>query len=142
MSPRSGDQMVEGDDKGVGERYGYNNRGRTVLRHGAPFSLVRWTNLYFPVARGWRGDWFGGPLRPLFSTGILDHAILGNTAGRLTPGLAHSRYFAYPDDLSPQNAATVIQQALRPTLDDWLEDLADAPDPLPETDPKPPAFNT
>jgi hypothetical protein len=131
--PRSGDQTVEGLDKDVGSRYGYQNQGREVLTHGAPFAVVRWSNLYFPAEKSWHGDWFGGPLRPLFGTGIVDRPILGNLPGRRAPALAHSRYFSYPDDPAPEGAAQVIQSVLRLTLEAELTDLLTAPRHDPDT---------
>jgi len=53
------------------------------------------------------------------------------------PGVVHGRYFKYPDDTGPDDMATVLQSTLQFAIDDRLEDLLDAPDPLPETDPKP-----
>jgi len=107
---------VEQPDLRVGD-YGWNNRGRTVLRHSAPFAVVRWTNLYFPVRGGLLGDWFGGRLRPLFGNGIVDTAVLGNQPGRLLPGIAHRRYLGYPDDLSQSDVASLLPEAeLEPLL--------------------------
>ena len=124
--PRDGDQTVEGPDSQQ-RRYGYNNRGREVLVHGAPFAVTRWTNMWFPAENHWRGDWFGGPLRPLFGTGILDIPLLGNLPERRTPAVAHSRYFNYPDRLEPQDSAAAIQRTLRLDIDDQLIELFQAP---------------
>lgn len=132
--PRAGNQMVEGRDKLVGRAYGFNNKGREVLTHGAPFAVVRWTNLFFPAEKSWHGDWFGGPLRPLFGTGIRDMPVSGNTPGRRAPGLAHSRYFSYPDDDGPDDIATILGQILQLNTDHLLDDLLGSPEPLPETD--------
>ncbi|WP_131105465.1 hypothetical protein [Ornithinimicrobium sufpigmenti] len=131
--PRSGSQMVEGDDKSVGRAYAYDNRGRQVLRSGMLFAVVRWTNLYFPPERHWFGDWFGGRLRPLFGTGILDEALLGNLPGRRRPGLAHGRYFSYPDDHSEASVTTRLQRHLDLNIDAELADVVDVPEPLAAT---------
>lgn len=130
--PRGSSQTVEGPDAVL--RYGFNNQGREVLAHGAPFAVVRWSNLFFPAERSWFGDWFGGPLRPLFGNGILDQPVLGNLPGRRTPGLAHSRYFSYPDDTGENDVATLLRRLFRFDLDESLTDLMDTPDYLPETD--------
>ena len=39
---------------------------------GALFAPTRWTNLYFPVKHIFRGDLIGGPLAPLFGSGVRD----------------------------------------------------------------------
>jgi hypothetical protein len=114
-------------------RYGRARGGRTVLTSGAPFALVRWTNLYLPAEHSWFGDRFGGPLRPLFGQGVRDIAVTGNLPGRRTPGLAHGRYFDYPDQTGPSDIATLLRQALRIDLEDQLKDLLDAPHPKPST---------
>jgi len=58
--------------------YSYPYRGGHVLYHAAPFSIVRWSNMWFPARLGFFGDWFGGPLRRLFGAGIKDHALEKN----------------------------------------------------------------
>jgi hypothetical protein len=64
----------------------------------SPFTVTRWTNLWFPVIRGSRrGDWFGGELGPLFGAGIRDIAVTGNEPERLKRGSAHTEYFSHPD---------------------------------------------
>jgi hypothetical protein len=64
----------------------------------SPFTVTRWTNLWFPVTRGSRrGDWFGGELGPLFGAGIRDVAVTGNEPERLKRGSAHTEYFSHPD---------------------------------------------
>jgi hypothetical protein len=93
-------------------RHGWPHKGRTVLGHAAPFAVVRWTNLWFPASLGFFGDWFGGPLAPLFGPGIEDRRVLGNTPGRFLPGLAHSRYFSYPEATEPTDVSTHLRDAL------------------------------
>ncbi|MGW4228304.1 hypothetical protein ACWEF9_03285 [Streptomyces sp. NPDC004980] len=84
--------------------YSYPWKERQVLHDGAPFAVVRWTNLWFPSVRhksGFFRDYFGGPLRPLFGDGILDIPVEGNLNRgwkRLIPGYAHALYFKFPDD--------------------------------------------
>jgi hypothetical protein len=64
----------------------------------SPFTATRWTNLWFPVARGSRsGDWFGGELGRLFGAGIHDVAVTGNAPERFKRGSAHTEYFSHPD---------------------------------------------
>lgn len=94
---------------------------RRVLYEGAPFAVVRWTNLYFPARGHLFGDWFGGPVAPLFGSGIRDVVVTGNTPGapgaswsrnRLLPAYAHALYFSFPDDDDPAGAASRIREAM------------------------------
>lgn len=112
--PLSNTRTVESERRPPEEpRYSYPVRGpRGRLTSGAPFAVVRWTNLYFPADRGFFGDWFGGPLRPLFGNGIVDQPVTGNRPGRRAPGLAHARYFSYPDDTAADGIAATLQRAL------------------------------
>lgn len=102
---------------------------RRVLYEGAPFAVVRWTNMFFPVRWGLFGDWFGGPLAPLFGPGIRDVALTGNTRGRpgttwlrhrRAPALAHAYYFAFPDDDSSDAVATWIRRGLDLASSSWV----------------------
>jgi hypothetical protein len=64
----------------------------------SPFAVTRWTNVWFPVARGsLHGDWFGGAVGPLFGGGIRDIAVQGNRPERLKRGSAHNEYFRHPN---------------------------------------------
>ncbi len=130
--PRHRAQTVEAEDYETA-RYGWNNRGRTVLADGAPFAVVRWTNLYFPAERSFFGDWFGGPLRPLFGNGIQDRPLTGNLPGRRTPGFAHGRYFDYPDASGPEDVASVLRHVLDLGRQDDLVELLTAPGYLEES---------
>lgn len=106
------------------KRYAYR-----VLYEGAPFAVVRWTNLYFPVKAGMFGDWFGGPLAPLFGCGIKDVPLTGNTQGRpgtkpwrhrLVPAAAHSFYFSFSEDDAEGSAAHEIRRGLDLASTSWL----------------------
>ncbi|WP_274562439.1 hypothetical protein [Streptomyces spiramyceticus] len=95
--------------------YSYPWRGRQVLYDGAPFAVVRWTNLWFPCwprRFGVLGDWFGGPLQLLFGNGIRDVPIHGNGWKRHIPGFAHALYFKFPDDRSPCSVTKHLDDAL------------------------------
>jgi hypothetical protein len=95
---------------------------------------VRWTNLYFPARWGFFGDWFGGPLRALFGTGILDIPVLGNRPGRFVPGWAHGRYFSYPNATEDDDVASVLRRVQRLDVEEPLKDLLNCPVYLPATD--------
>lgn len=86
--------------------------GRQALHEGAPFAVVRWTNLFFPARLGFFGDWFGGELAPLFGAGIRDVPVTGNKPWRLIPALAHSLYFRFPDDTGPKTITTRLRDAM------------------------------
>lgn len=103
---------------------------RRVLYAAAPFAVVRWTNLWFPAHWGIFGDWFGGPLAPLFGRGIRDVPIRGNrsdSAGqprrlfrsRLVPAYAHALYFRFPNDTTADSATTQLREALALDATDW-----------------------
>ena len=102
---------------------------RRVLYEGAPFAVVRWTNVYFPAELGLFGDWFGGPLARLFSPGIRDVKVIGNTRGhpettwlrhRRMPGVAHAYYFKFANDDSPDSATTAIRDGMNLASTEWL----------------------
>ena len=61
------------------------------LHHAALFGLTRWTNLYFPASYIIRGDFIGGPVSPLFGTGILDCEVHTKLRRGL---LSHTLYWA------------------------------------------------
>jgi hypothetical protein len=66
-----------------------------VLHHAAPFSVTRWTNLYFPAQGGLFGDFIGGPLQPAFGPGVRDlpvRSTFWGGWGQFTP-VAHVRYW-------------------------------------------------
>lgn len=83
-----------------------------VLHESAPFAVVRWTNLYFPTRWGFLGDWFGGPLAPLFGPGVRDVAIAGNLPWRLLPAWAHCAYLRFPGDTSDGSVTMLLRRSL------------------------------
>jgi hypothetical protein len=120
--------------------------GRRVLYEGAVVAVVRWTNVYFPVRLGFFGDWFGGPLRSLFGTGIADVELTGNRRGspgagplhnRLAPAVAHSYYFEFPDNGAAGSAAAEIRAGLEldaPWIQALWADDADVDPPEPDAE--------
>jgi hypothetical protein len=113
--------------------YSWNNRGRRVLYHGAPFAVVRWTNLWFRPRLGLFGDWFGGPLAPLFGGGIRDVELQGNKPWRWTPGYTHTLYFRFPKDVTESSATSQLRRAIDLPSADWLKETLQAPDPSSRT---------
>lgn len=122
--PQNHNLMPQGPEP-QGVNYVWSNQGRQVLSHAAPFAVVRWTNMFFEAEKGWSGDWFGGRLRPLFGKGILDIPIQGNLPHRRKPGIAHAKYFDFPDDPASDGVAKLLQQHLQLNLD--LSDLLKTP---------------
>jgi hypothetical protein len=111
--PRSERTPVDGTTEGR-PRYGWcSGGGRELLGPQSAFAVTRWTNLWFPVKRGGvRGDWFGGPLRPLFGVGIRDVVVEGNLPARRAPGAAHVAYFRHPDADAPGDVAWHLRSIL------------------------------
>ncbi|KDF01492.1 hypothetical protein Y900_021795 [Mycolicibacterium aromaticivorans JS19b1 = JCM 16368] len=106
----------------------------TTLGGLSPFAVTRWTNIWFPVRRGAiRGDWFAGALAPLFGTGVRDIAVSGSLPERLTPGLAHTRYFKYPEKDADGDLAFELRKALALEDHSGLDVSVGAPDPDPAT---------
>ena len=96
------------------------SNGRRVLYHGAPFSVVRWTNMWFPARARFFGDWFGGPLGPLYGKAIEDIPLPGNGWTSLVPAWAHARYFHFPDDVRASSVTTILRTALDLASAPWL----------------------
>jgi hypothetical protein len=118
---------------GTGLWFSWKNGHRRVLHDGAPFAVVRWTNMWFPAKLGFFGDWFAGPLAPLFGPGIADIELSGNKPWRLIPGYAHAIYFKFPEDTGPDSVTTHLRDALDLASTDWLTPTLAAPEPDAET---------
>lgn len=92
---------------------GLVRRGALVLGSNAPFTVTRWTNLWFPVTRGsLHGDWFGGAVGPLFGPGIRDIAVKGNQPERFKRGSAHTEYFGHPQKGDDADLAWHLRETL------------------------------
>ena len=138
--PPVSDGYEENDINSTGARYkknryfSWNNKGRRVIYHGAPFAVVRWTNLWFPAHWGFFGDWFGGELSPLFGPGIKDIALQGDDWKRRIPGQAHTLYFTYPNGTEAGDVACILRnQVLRLDSTAWLAPTCSSPKPLDES---------
>jgi hypothetical protein len=105
----------------------WNNGGRRVIHDDGAFAVVRWTNLWYKPNLGFFGDWFGGPLGPLFGPGIKDLQVTGNRPLRLIPGAAHALYLGSPADRRPGSFAAELAAALQINAASWLPDLETTP---------------
>lgn len=106
----------------------YGVRDRRVVYHAAPFAAVRWTNLWFPARFGVFGDWFGGPLAPLFGPGVRDVPVTAK-GWRWAPAVAHTKYFSYPRDLGADSPTTWLRAALGLASTSWLRPPDEPPPP-------------
>jgi hypothetical protein len=92
------------------------------FHHGALFGLTRWKNLFFPMSQLLWGDAIGGPVAPLFGSGVCDIPVVrrhDKKAERFT----HTKYWETEPE-GPQLLPHI--RALRMAVD-----LADAGDDLP-----------
>lgn len=127
--PRDDGDRKKNDVNGHDRYYSWNNDGVRVLYHGAPFAVVRWTNLWYPPKLGFFGDWFGGEMGQLFGPGIRDVKLEKNGWKSRIPGGAHSLYFklSHEDDAHPPptDGDGTARQELRRALDlassSWLQ---------------------
>ena len=131
--PRSETWTVESNST-ADPSYGWDNGPREVLGSQSLFAVTRWTNLWFPTRRGrLAGDWFGGRLAPLFGPGVRDIRVCGNRRWRRAWALAHSRYFAHPEDIESADLAGQLRELLN--FKDAVHDLQDVARTAPRPDP-------
>ena len=113
--------------------FSWESRGRRVLYHGAPFAAVRWTNMYFPAAGRFFGDWFGERLAPLWGNGIRDVTLEGNRRmrrwfrSRFVPGYAHALYLKFPEDVADDSVTTILRSTIDYASAEWLQVTLGAP---------------
>jgi hypothetical protein len=110
-------------------RLSFDNGGRQVLYHGAPFAVVRWTNMWFPPRLRFFGDWFGGALAPLFGNGIKDIPVKGPWSW--APGAAHALYVSFPRYTEPNSFTKELRNAMDLASTSWLEPTIASPEPEP-----------
>lgn len=113
--------------------FSWNNRGRRVLDHAAPFAVVRWTNAWFPARFRFFGDWFGGPLSPLFGNGILDRPLQANGWKSRIPAYAHALYYHFQRDERRDSVTTRLREAMGLAATAWLWPTLEAPIPDPRS---------
>jgi hypothetical protein len=68
------------------------------LHHGAPFAVVRWTNIYDPSMLVLCGDIIGGPLKDVFGPAIVDVNLKTLRGGRQSWCFTHTKYWTVDDE--------------------------------------------
>ncbi|WP_125592156.1 hypothetical protein [Amycolatopsis balhimycina] len=103
----------------VNEKYLVDGHMRSIkmLNHGAPFAVVRWTNLHFPARWLLFGDPIGGPLAPVLGCGIKDVPVTTSPWIRRRTPLAHTAYWRRPPDDKSRSADDKKPEATRALLD-------------------------
>jgi hypothetical protein len=133
LCPPLADRRERNKINGTSRWYSWNNGGRRVLYEGAPFAVVRWTNMWYPPRLSFFGDWFGGRLAPLFGPGIEDIPISGDRPWRLIPAVAHALYFSFAESTAGDSATAKLRGAMDLIADDWLQPTVGLPPPDPAT---------
>lgn len=87
--------------------YPADHANRT-LHHAAVFGPTRWTNLYFPARYLIYGDLIGGPIGPLFGSGVFDRKVTTDLRGGL---LSHTLYWT-PSKPAPASHILALREAL------------------------------
>ena len=64
------------------------------LHHAAPFSVVRWINIYDPARLVFFGDIIGGPLANVFGPAIIDVDLKRRRGGRQSWCFTHTKYWS------------------------------------------------
>jgi hypothetical protein len=98
-----------------GKKFSFERKGpstqkpRHILQvpdHAALFALTRWTNLYFPCRAFFYGDLVGGPIRPLFGTGVADYPVVTKV---WNGWLAHTNYWSRYDGVDSDWNSSPVQ---------------------------------
>jgi hypothetical protein len=95
-----------------GERFAFESQrfpGFRIAHHAAVFALTRWTNLYFPNSRIVVGDLIGGPLSPVFGSGIRDVPVTTTQRAGL---LSHTLYWILADGVDDAPHVAAVREAL------------------------------
>jgi len=98
--------------------FSYPQDGRRVLYHAAPFAVTRWTNIWFPPRWGIFGDWFGGPVVPVFGAGIADRPVPCKARWGWVPGYAHALYLKPKSNDDPM--VVELHKAMDLASTEWL----------------------
>ncbi|MEM9054880.1 MAG: hypothetical protein AAGB16_06105 [Pseudomonadota bacterium] len=82
-----------------------------LLNHSAMFSVMRWTNVYFPVWGGVLGDPVGGPASPLFGPAVWDRPVRRDGQNER---MSHLNYWAGQINREdPQEPMTALEDAMQ-----------------------------
>lgn len=82
------------------------------LHHAAPFSLVRWTNIYDPGKVALFGDIISGPVRGNFGAGVRDVAVrISGRVPLIGRIFTHTRY--WDEDKGAAQSLAALRQALK-----------------------------
>lgn len=106
------------------EKYLVDGHMRSIkmLTHGAPFAVVRWTNLYFPARWLLFGDPIGGPLAPVLGCGIKDVPVTTSPWIRRRTPLAHTAYWRRPVSDEKAAATRALLEAVGLESGRWLDE--------------------
>jgi hypothetical protein len=105
------------------ERYLVDGQIRTILMltHSAPFAVTRWTNIYAPARGIIFGDAIGGPLAPVFGSGIQDIPVYISSRWRRRTPLAHTSYWRNPADTDPRAPIPALLRSIGLESGRWLD---------------------
>ncbi len=96
-------------------------RSLQMLTSGAPFAVTRWTNIYVPTRAIIAGDPIGGPLAPVFGTGIKDIPVKVSPWWRCHTPLAHTSYWRRPSRAGGATAIAALTESLDLESGRWLD---------------------
>lgn len=106
----------------VSEKYLVDGQIRSMrmLTSGAPFALIRWTNLYFPTRGIVFGDPVGGPVAPMLGAGIKDVPVTTKSWFRRRTPLAHTAYWRRPSARNDASPSRELLEAVGIESGRWL----------------------
>lgn len=106
------------------ETYFTDGQIRTIQMptHGALFALTRWTNIYAPAKAMIFGDPIGGPVAPIFGTGVKDIAVRVAPWWRRYTPIAHTSYWHHSGNLGKASAIQALKESLDIESRQWLNE--------------------
>jgi hypothetical protein len=91
--------------------------------------------MWFPAHLRFFGDWFGGPLAPLYGRGIRDIRLPGDGWTSRAPAWAHARYLSFPGHTAATSVTTHLCGAMSLASGSWLPVQIDPAPPAAAADP-------